>query len=183
MRQKIRCASPDCRRLFLPNPRIKNQRYCRRKECQLLRKGLWQRQKMKSDPDYRYDHKDAQQCWKEQHPDYWRQYRNNHPDYVQRNRLQQKVRDLKRRGGMLAKMDASSPVSPLKAGSYYVIPSTEDLAKMDALLPTYFLIPNSYASLAKMDSNDLHPFPGVEFRAKEVASRDRKNPPLPRASP
>ena len=48
---KIRCA--HCRCLFVPNHRIKNQRYCNKKECQRARKNAWQRQKLANDPDYK----------------------------------------------------------------------------------------------------------------------------------
>ena len=43
MNQKIRCANPNCRRLFLPDPRVKGQRYCNKKACQRVRKRQWQR--------------------------------------------------------------------------------------------------------------------------------------------
>ena len=153
MNQKIRCANPQCRRLFHPNPRVKNQQYCDKKDCQRARKRRWQRQKMKDDPDYQDDHRDAQQCWIEQNRDYWRRYRALHPDYVKRNRLLQRKRDRKRRD--LAKMDALGDFSPVKAGSYYLIPAKENLAKMDALSHKYFLIPSSYPFLAKKDSLDF----------------------------
>lgn len=51
MNDMIRCANPCCQRLFVPNPRVKNQRYCNRKNCQRVRKRLWQREKMAGDPD------------------------------------------------------------------------------------------------------------------------------------
>jgi hypothetical protein len=133
MNQKIRCANPACRRLFLPNPHVKNHRYCNRRDCQSLRKRLWQRQKMKNDPDYRDNQRDAQQCWMEQNRDYWRRYRSQHPQYVKRNRLLQREQDRRRRLRNLAKMDTSSHI--------------------------YFLIPSSYPFLAKKDSMDFPAFP------------------------
>lgn len=158
MSQKIRCANPQCRRLFHPNPRVKNHRYCERKDCQRARKRSWQRQKMKDDPDYRDNHRDGQQSWIEQNRDYWRRYRSRHPQYVERNRLLQKERDRKRRN--LAKMDTSEQVYLVKPGSYYLIPAKGDLAKMDTLSHKYFLIPSSYTFLAKKDSMDfLYSFP------------------------
>lgn len=106
MNQKIRCANRDCRCFFLPNPRVKNHRYCGKKDCQRARKKHWQRQKMKDDPKYQEDQQDSQQCWMEQNPGYWCNYRNEHPEYVKRNRLLQKNRDQKRCKRNLAKMDA-----------------------------------------------------------------------------
>ncbi len=113
MNKKIRCANPACRCHFIPNPRIKNQQYCNRKDCQRVRKRLWQRRKMKSDPDY-----------------------------VKTNLRLQKVRDDRRRDEHLAKMDALNNESAVKAGCYYIFSGEEmGLAKMDAidfsLLPHY----------------------------------------------
>jgi hypothetical protein len=137
MSQKIRCANPNCGKLFLPDSRIKGQRYCSKRTCQRLRKRQWQRHKIKNDPDYRDNQRDAQQCWLEQNRDYWRRYREQHPGYVNRNRLLQRARDRRRR--------------------------FPDLAKMDALSPKYFLIPQDYPFLAKKDSMDLHSFSDLGF--------------------
>jgi len=93
MNQKIRCANPLCRRLFHPNPRAKNQRYCDKQDCQRARKARWQRHKMRDDPDYRDDHRDDQQVWMERNRDYWRGYRSQNPGYRTRNRLLQKHRN------------------------------------------------------------------------------------------
>ena len=153
MSQKIRCANPHCRRLFHPNPRVKNHRYCDKRDCQRARKRRWQRQKMRDDPDYRDNHRAGQQAWLERNRDYWRRYRALHPEYVKRNRLFQKERDRKRQD--LAKMDALGEISSVKPGSYYLIPAKGDLAKMDTLSRRYFLIPSAYPFLAKKDSMDV----------------------------
>ena len=65
--KQIRCA--HCGRLFDPNPRVKNQRYCSEKECQRVRKKLWQRHKLATDPDYKDNQKDSQKTWRENNPD------------------------------------------------------------------------------------------------------------------
>jgi hypothetical protein len=153
MSQKIRCANPQCRRLFHPNPRVKNQRYCDKKDCQRDRKARWQRQKMRDDPDYRDNHRDGQQSWIETNRGYWRRYRALHPEYVRRNRILQRERDMKRRD--LAKMDALGEISPVRPGSYYLIPARGNLAKMDVLSHKYFLIPSGSTFLAKKDSIDF----------------------------
>lgn len=153
MNQTIRCANPLCRRVFHPNPRVKNQRYCDKSNCQRARKARWQHQKMKEDPDYRDNHRDGQQAWLERNRDYWRRYRALHPEYVKRNRLLQRERDRRRRD--LAKMDALGEISPVKPGRYYLIPAKSNLAKMDASWHTYFLIPSAYPFLAKKDSMDF----------------------------
>jgi hypothetical protein len=158
MNQKMRCANTVCRRLFSPNPHVKNHRYCNRKECQSVRKRKWQRQKMKNDPDYRDNQRDAQKCWMEENRDYWRRYRDRHPEYVKLNRLQQRERDRRRHMPDLAKMDASDEISYVKPGSYYLIPAKGNLAKMDTSSRKYFLIPSHYPDLAKKDTVDFSAF-------------------------
>jgi hypothetical protein len=149
MRDTIRCANPNCRRHFSPNPRVKDQHYCCRKECQRVRKRLWQSQKMASDSDYQANQRDCQKRWRKEHPDYWRQYRSQNPHYVQSNRIKQRERDRKRRLGNLAKMDALDRASLFKSRTYYLFPAGIDLAKMDALKHRYILIPTTYNYVGK----------------------------------
>ena len=140
MSRQTRCAHCRCR--FVPNPRIKTQRFCSAKPCQQARKTKWQRHKMAIDPDYQANQRDGHSAWRKRHRDYWRQYRQRRPDYRERNRVLQTHRDQKRRPSMLAKMDALSPVSFVKPGIYHLIPEVgEHLAKMDALSQKYRLIP------------------------------------------
>lgn len=149
----VPCA--HCRKLFLPDPRVKNQHYCSQKACQRARKTVWQRQKMADDSEYQGNQKDAWKTWSQQHPDYWKAYRSRHPEYVEQNRLNQRVRDKKRCLGHLAKMDAFKPVSFVHPGTYFLIPH---LAKMDASAQKIFIIPVGYpqqGSLAKKDSIDF----------------------------
>jgi hypothetical protein len=146
-----------CHRIFLPNPRIKNQRYCHRAECQRARRNQWQRQKMRTDPDYQNNQKEAWKTWSQQHLDYWKAYRSQHSQYVQDNRLKQGLRDRKRRLRLLAKMDSFSSFSFVRPGTYFLVP---DLAKMDSFAQRIFLIPDSstdWAHLAKKDSIDRTP--------------------------
>jgi hypothetical protein len=97
---------------------------------------------MATDPDYQANQRDGQSAWRKSHPDDWRQYRQEHPAYRERNRILQQHRDHKRRPSVLAKMDASVPVTFVKPGIYHLIPATgEHLAKMDALSMKCHLIP------------------------------------------
>jgi hypothetical protein len=140
MNRKIRCA--HCRCLFLPDPRIKTQRFCANKTCQRARKTLWQRDKMATDPDYRANQRDCQSSWKRRHRDYWRQYRQRRADYTERNRLLQRHRDHRPQVPQALKMDASPPVSVFKPGIYHLIPEVvPGLAKMDVLSHKCRLIP------------------------------------------
>lgn len=72
MRQK-RCTA--CDQLFTVRPQVPNQTYCSSPKCQQARKRLWQRDKLRSDPDYQENQRAAQQAWARRNPDYWQHYR------------------------------------------------------------------------------------------------------------
>jgi hypothetical protein len=135
---KIRCA--HCRCLFVPNHRIKNQRYCNKKECQRARKNAWQRQKLANDPDYKANQRECQKNWCARNPDYWQRWRAQHPGYEDRNRVLQKARRSCRRRHV-AKMDASELNSNIMSGTYLLVPCCAGgVAKMDASAQKVFLI-------------------------------------------
>jgi hypothetical protein len=137
MDSKIRCK--HCRRLFRPDPRVKNQCYCSEKPCQRARKNLWQKQKLHKDPDYQANQKRCQQQWRKKNPHYWQDYRKDNPKYVKRNRLLQKCRDKNRSSlPVVANMDASETFSCVKPGPYYLLPV---LANMDVSIQKVVLIP------------------------------------------
>jgi len=99
--EKIQCT--HCRSRLVPNPHMKNQRYCSKIECQRARKASWQRQKLATDPDYQANKRESQSAWRGRNPGYWRNWRARHPEYVQRNRIRQQDRRSR-----VAKMDASA---------------------------------------------------------------------------
>ena len=148
--EKIQCCG--CGGYFIPSPRQKNQRYCRKKECQQARKAAWQREKMKRDSDYRANQKQSQADWLRRHPDYWKRYRTTHPEQAERNRYLQKVRNKRRRSRAsvemdalaIAKMDASrsgkASMGPWLPGSFWMVPV---IAKMDALKVFLHRIPST----------------------------------------
>lgn len=131
--EEKRCAHCGCP-LDL-NPRVKNQRYCGKKECQRARKRLWQKAKMATDPDYRANQQECNKAWRGRNPDYWRNYRKNHPRYVERNRLLQKARRRRR----VAKMDASWADSFVRTGTYWLIPE-KGVVKMDTFARKVVLV-------------------------------------------
>jgi hypothetical protein len=51
MNSVIPCA--NCSHPFTPDPRVKNQRYCGGKDCQRARKREWQKEKLRTNPDYK----------------------------------------------------------------------------------------------------------------------------------
>jgi len=129
-----------------PNPRIKNQTHCSEPACQRARKAQWQRQKMKTDPDYQKNQIDAQDQWRGRNPGYWKEYRRKNKAYQERNRALQRVRDAKRRAVRLAKMDASNQATSLNNGVYFLIHVAGGLAKMDALIHRVIIIPDPYGT-------------------------------------
>ena len=90
---------------FEPRPQVPNQSYCSDPTCQQARRQLWQRNKMRTDPDYRDNQRHSQRAWLERHPQYWRNYRGANPQYVDRNRIRQRKNGEPRQDIDLAKMD------------------------------------------------------------------------------
>ncbi|MBT8330991.1 MAG: hypothetical protein KJP06_01560, partial [Deltaproteobacteria bacterium] len=136
---------------FTRSPRHKTQIYCMKLDCQRAKKAAWKRNKMRADPDYRYDKKLANQKWAKTHPDYWKNYRDEHPEYVERNRILQTVRNRRRRrsssqkGGdkkVIAKVDASIFNKNSLVGQFYLVPV---IAKVDALKVNIFEISKPYS--------------------------------------
>ena len=133
-----RCAGCGC--LFVPRRNVSQQRYCSEPGCQRTRRRRWQRQKLKTDADYRANQAAAQRRWRERHPAYWRGYRQRRPDYAERNRQHQRERN-RRRGSAgtgpspapIANMDAYRAEKLLRSGTYRLIPlPAPGVAKMDA---------------------------------------------------
>lgn len=122
-----------CGALFTPLAHVPNQRYCSSKTCQLARRRVWQRERMRTDPDYRENQASAQASWCARHPDYWRRYREAHPACRDRNRAMQRERNARRNADPVAKMDASPPFRPLTSGFYLLCDALEaGIAKMNA---------------------------------------------------
>ncbi|BBQ03513.1 hypothetical protein BSFA1_86410 (plasmid) [Burkholderia sp. SFA1] len=121
----------NCKRRFKVRPQSPNQRYCSSHECQLTRRRLWQKERLRSDSDYRENQLRASADWRARNPDYWKSYREKHPLYVVRNREQQKKRTSDRRDG--AKMDVWALDSYLRSGTYVLTAVSSSLrAKMHA---------------------------------------------------
>lgn len=146
--QEVNCI--HCSRSFFRSPRHKNQSYCKRKECQRAKKADWQRQKMRTDPEYKANQRLSNLKWREANPGYWKEYRKRNPDKAERNRLLQRVRNRQKSNkvpscnGDIAKMDASNSVKSkeFKAiGQYWLVPV---IAKMDALKVNIVRISEGY---------------------------------------
>jgi hypothetical protein len=139
--QNRRCVA--CGEAFRPRPQVPQQCYCAKAPCQRERRRRWQQAKRESDPDYHDNQGRAQQAWRGRHPEYWREYRRAHVQYEDRNRLQQRRRDERRRERRLAKMDVCTRDFRVPSGTYWLAPAAAgDLAKMDAWTVKITLLSN-----------------------------------------
>ena len=64
-------------------PRNKLQNYCVNPECQKARKAAWQRDKLRTDPDYQMTKQLSQQKWLQKNPGYWKKYRKRLTRFLQ----------------------------------------------------------------------------------------------------
>lgn len=139
-----------CGDLFEPSPRHKNQTACKKAQCQRAKKAAWQRHKMKTDPDYKFNQKVCQRQWTEANPGYWKEYRKRNPEKSERNRILQAIRNRRARSKqgddhldplLIAKMDASKSDNFEVLGQFWMVPV---IAKMDALKVNLLKIPVLY---------------------------------------
>ena len=131
-----------CKQPFNQSPRHKTQTYCQHPVCKRARKARWQRDKMKSDPDYRLNQKDAMRNWRKNNLGYYKQYRKNNPDKAHVNRVSQALRRAGVRMSMVNKLakEASNEVAKMDASNAYKIGLYGmfllfAVAKMDASIP------------------------------------------------
>ena len=146
----------NCQKRFRPNPRVKNQHYCSKEECQKARRRKWQKNKMSMDEDYRKNQRDCQKRWSQSHPDYWRKYREGHPEYTRRNRdlqkhrnkvLRHKNKSIRASLDRIAKMDVINPQLPIVSGSYVLAPfDGQEVVNMDSIIVELSLLSTGYGS-------------------------------------
>ena len=124
---------PACSVFFVP--RNKFQTFCSTPDCQRVRKALWQKQKLASDPDYKESQHLSNNKWLQNNPDYWKDYRGKNPKKADRNRFLQKIRNMKEQHPSkslktigIAKMDARKTSLQSLSGLYWLVPT---VAKMD----------------------------------------------------
>ena len=144
--EPVPCAG--CSTFFVP--RNKFQSFCSNPDCRRIRKKLWQKKKLATDPDYREGQRLAQKKWLRNNPDYWKNYRRRNKEKADRNRSLQKIRNAKRRNPActqpcktigIAKMDAGESGINNLSGRYWLVPA---IAKMDAVEIFIACIPGSY---------------------------------------
>jgi hypothetical protein len=119
---------PFCQQSFLPSRFHPQQRVCSAPACQHQRRQQNRQQKLLKDPEYRQVCRDSARQWRDNHPDYWKQYRASHPQSVQRNRVQQRQRDLHGRLVQLANNNSALPLKSFPAQVWLQGPAAGDLA-------------------------------------------------------
>ena len=132
-------------------PRNKAQQFCSRPACQKLRKALWQKKKLATDPEYKEGQRLAQKKWAWNNPGFWKKYRHKNPDKAARNRSLQRIRNMKQgkksvfvqplKTTDIAKMDARKLSIDRLSGQYWLVPQ---VAKMDAVKIFLTAIPGHY---------------------------------------
>jgi len=130
----------NCHIEFEITDRNPDQKYCGEKPCQNKRESLWRKNKMDTDHQYRQNQKECQKAWAEKNKDYWKKYRKRNPKKAQRNKVLQKVRNLKKMKEKsknmsskevknIAKIDAFNTSNNKLSGTFWLIPI---IAKIDA---------------------------------------------------
>ena len=129
-----------CKEEFRPDRYHPRQDYCGKEACQRYRRSKWQREKLKTDADYRANQADAQARWRASHRDYWKKYRASHPTYVEHNRVLQARRraaimQREKQHPLVAKMDVAISQPALVSGRYRIeAVESGDVAKMDSVI-------------------------------------------------
>ena len=97
-----------CQELFAPSPFHPEQAVCSAALCQRLRRHQNRKRQLARDAEYRQVCRDSARKWRANHPGYWKGYRAAQPGSVERNRTQQRQRDLRRRLSNLANNNLAS---------------------------------------------------------------------------
>jgi hypothetical protein len=132
-------------------PRNQDQNFCSKPICQKIRKAIWQKMKIATDPEYKDGQRLAQKKWLQNNPDYWKKYRKKNREKTERNRQLQKVRNMRQRKIKvdsqaiksigIAKMDVRKGGIDRLSGQYWLVP---EVAKMDPVKIFIAAIPDTY---------------------------------------
>jgi hypothetical protein len=132
-----------CQRQFEPSRFHPEQTACSDKPCQQLRRSHNRRQKLAVDPEYGVVCRDSARKWRANHAGYWKQYRIANPGSVERNRIQQRQRDLRQRLAHLANNNSALDLKASVAGVWLWGPAAEDLANNNLASVQVFILQGS----------------------------------------
>jgi hypothetical protein len=111
-----------CRKGFRPDRFHPHQICCSDPVCQRWRRTRWQREKLRTDADYRGNQADAAARWRAAHPEYWKNYRASHPCVGQRSATLQERGQCAHGSGDVANMDVACSQVPVVSGRYRLEP-------------------------------------------------------------
>lgn len=117
-----------CQQPFAPSRFHPEQTACSDKKCQRQRRHQNRKRKLAQDSEYRQVCRDSARKWRANHPGYWNGYRAVRPESVERNRVQQQQRDLRRRLSNLANNNSALDLKSSAAGVWLLGPAAVDLA-------------------------------------------------------
>jgi hypothetical protein len=117
-----------CQREFQASRFHPEQTTCSAKPCQRQRRSQNRKRKLALDAEYRQVCRDSSRKWRANHPGYWKQYRAAKPDAVERNRVQQRRRDLRQRLADLANNNSALDLKSSAAAVWLLGPAADDLA-------------------------------------------------------
>jgi hypothetical protein len=129
-----------CQRQFKPSRFHPEQTACSDKLCQQQRRSHSRRRKLARDPEYRGVCRDSSRKWRANHAGYWKQYRAANPGSVERNRMQQRQRDMRRRLANLANSHSALDLKASVAGVWLLGPDAEDLANNNLAAAQVFIL-------------------------------------------
>ena len=128
-----------CQQWFTKNPRVKGkQKYCGSKECQQVRKNVWEQRKLKKDPAYKAKRQAAKRKWYNNYTGdkYQSEYRKTRPEYCKENREKQILRNQKRQILSIAPKIVKTDTLPLEKAVtqdlYMLVPYKKVAEKTDA---------------------------------------------------
>lgn len=119
---------PFCQQQFAPSRFHPEQMACSAEPCQRQRRHQNRKRKLALDAEYRQVCRDSARKWRANHPGYWNEYRASRPECVERNRTQQRQRDLRRRLSDLANNNSALDLKSSAAGVWLLGPAARDLA-------------------------------------------------------
>ena len=132
-----------CQKQFEPSRCHPEQTACSDKLCQQQRRGENRKQKLTLDAEYRQVCRDSARKWRANHRGYWRQYRAAQSASVERNRTQQRQRDLRQQLADLANNNSALDLKHSAAGVWLLGPAAEDLANNNLASVQVFILQGS----------------------------------------
>jgi hypothetical protein len=90
--------------------------------------------------EYRQVCRDSARKWRANHPGYWNRYRAANPGSIERNRIQQRQRDLRQRLADLANNNSALDLKSSAAGVWMFGPGARDLANNNLASAQVFIL-------------------------------------------